>query len=103
VNISTGLALSALETSVVTAVPSAAQASPPSKKMTASVGPLPIAMGTPPRPAPTAMMIAPETRLSSTVAVIRPVKYPQRGSGLARQRRSTPVSRAVTRPMAWVR
>ena len=52
---------------------------------------------------PTRTRISAAPSAISTAATMRPAKYPQAGSGVARQRRSTPSSLATTRLAAWVR
>ena len=87
----------------VMAVPAAARARPPTVLAPSSQAiPAPVrcrpAMATPIR---TRTSAAPS--VISTAAAMRPAKYPQDGSGVARHRRSTPSSLAAIRLAAWVR
>ena len=52
---------------------------------------------------PTRTRISAAASAISTAAAMRPAKYPQDGSGVARQRRRMPSSRATIRLAAWVR
>ena len=85
------------------AVPAAARARPPAVAATSKAA-IPAAVRCRPAMAtPTRTRISAAASVISTAAAMRPAKYPQDGSGVARHRRRMPSSRATIRLDAWVR
>jgi hypothetical protein len=101
VTVSNGYAAAAVGMNALTAVPSDAHVSAPAV-IGISIHAAPAALIGAPVKVATRTVSSALTSATTTVAAILPKKKQLGGSGVIRHRRSTPVSRAMTRVLAWV-